>query len=124
MSRRPDPSDLFASKPFENAAGPFDPALAQERAKQISGMLTGHDLPEGSTPHILGEGLQKRAGLSQQHGYATGLIIAMMNQGGLGRGVNDRQGNATVAAAVESLLKHEGSKASIIIANSIKRSLG
>lgn len=124
MSRRPDPSDLFASKPFGNAAGPFDPALAKERAGYIAKMLTGHDLPEGSTPHVLGQDLEERAGLSKKHGYATGLLTAMMTNGGLGRGGNDPEGNAIVAAAVKSLLRHEGSSTSVTVAESLEIRLG
>lgn len=111
MSGRPDPSNLFLSNPFGNAAGPFDPELARERAKQLVGMLSGHKMPEGSTPLVLGAELAQNLEIVKPpHSPTTSMLTAALNIAGLGHGPSDPEGYKITAEAIASLLRHQSAK--------------
>lgn len=119
MPKRSDIGDFFAAKPFGNAAGPFDPQLARERAEAMSSLLTAHSGSSNSTPQILGRELQSSTEFKEPESIAMGLLLAMMNHGGLGRGADDTVGNIIVAQSVISILSQDGTETGQVIAQDI-----
>jgi hypothetical protein len=123
MPKRPDLSDFLAKNPFGNAAGPFEPDLSRERAEAVSSLLTAHSGSSNSTPQVLGRELQENAELKRPESIAMGLLLAMMNHDGLGRGTDDPVGNIIVARSVISMLSQDGTETGQVIAQDIASKL-